>query len=231
MMARNLKSNAKADRVDHRRPPIERMDRDAIAGLLPPEELDRGPSSRLTAGDIKRAAARAKGVMGASKKLDPSLRIARTRTAAPATDGMKKGRAAPAGRRAVDEGALKARSAEAPRRVRKSNAEIAESDTSTARRRPAPSAAAGAQTVKSRAAVKSIDKRAGAPRQRVPAPGNVVSKTKREFVTGQAPTRKSGVRATASAGGRKPPKRSARAGRPSGAGRSKGASGNIHEIV
>ena len=229
-MARNLKSNAKAERVDHRRPPIERMDREAIGGLLPPEELDRRPTSRLTAGDIKRAAARAKGVMGASKKLDPSLRIARARDTQPATAGMTKGRAAPETRRGPNKGSIKASSVEAPRRVRKSNAEIAEGDTSTARRHPAPSAA-GAPTVKLRAAPKTMGKRAGGARQRAPAPGNIVTKTKRELVTGQAPTRKTGVKSTASTGGRKPPKRSARAGRPSGAGRSKGASGNLREIV
>jgi hypothetical protein len=229
MMARHSKSLIKAERADHRRPPIERMDREAIAGLLPPEELDRPPGSRLTAGDIKRAAARAKGVMGASKKLDPSLKIARTRDSTSGTDGMKKGRAAPAARRSVDKGALKAGRGDAPTervRKKKSNAEIAESDTSTARRSPAPRAARAA-TVASRAAPRTMNKRTGGARQRAPAPGNVTSVTKREAVTGQAPKRKTGIRPTASTGGRKPPKRSARAGRPSAARRSKGAGGNI----
>lgn len=229
-MARKSKSNAKAERVDHRRPPVERMDREAIAGLLPPEELDRRPDSRLSAGDMKRAAARAKGVMGASRKLDPSLRIARPREITPASGGMKKSRAAPAPRRSLDTKALKSDAAYAPRRVRKSNAEIAEGDTSTARRRPAP-AAARAPTISSRAAAKPMSKRTRAARQRVPAPGSVTSVTKREAVTGQPPKRKTGVRPTSSTGGRKPPKRSARAGRPSGAARSKGANGNIQEIV
>ncbi|HEX2724689.1 MAG TPA: hypothetical protein VHN20_02595 [Beijerinckiaceae bacterium] len=225
-----MKSRAKAERVDHRRPPIDRMDKEAIDGLLPPEELDRRPGSRLTAGDIKRAAARAKGAMGASKKLDPSLRIARTRAGPPPTDGMKKSRAAPAARRSLDKGSLKASAAEAPRRVRKSNAEIAEADTSTARRRPAPRPAR--TTVETRPVPKTRDKRTGGTRQRVPAPGNVVvGKTKRELVTGQPPARKTGVKSQASTGGRKPPKRSARAGRPSGAGRSKGASGKLYDTV
>ena len=55
-MARTLKSNAKAERADRRLPRDERLDRDAPDGLLPVEELDRAPDSRLTLGDIRRAA-------------------------------------------------------------------------------------------------------------------------------------------------------------------------------
>jgi hypothetical protein len=228
MMARYSKSNAKAERVDHRKPPIERMDREAFAGLLPPEELDRRPDSRLTAGDIKRAAARAKGAMGASKKLDPNLRMPRTRDSAPPTDGMKKNRAAAAARSNVAKGSLKAGRPDAPTRVRKSNAEIADSVTSTARRSPAP-APARAPRVETRPAPKTMNKRTGGARQRVPAPGNITTITKREAATGVPPARKTGIRPTASTGDTKPPKRSARAGRPSLGGKSKGANGNIDE--
>jgi hypothetical protein len=229
MMARYSKSDAKAERVDRRKPPIERMDREAFAGLLPPEELDRRPGSRLTAGDVKRAAARAKGAMGASKKLDPNLRMPQTRGSTPPTDGMKKSRGAPGVHGNVDKGSLKAGRPDAPTRVRKSNAEIAESVTSTARRSPAPMPGR-APTVETRPAPKTMNKRTGGgARQRVPAPGNVTTVTKREAVSGQPPKRKTGIRPTASTGGRKPPKRSARAGRPSLAAKSKGADGNIDE--
>jgi hypothetical protein len=227
-MARNSKSSAKAERADHRRPPDERMDREAIAGLLPPEELDRPADSRLTAGDLKRAAAKAKGVMGASKKLDPDLNIVRTRGNAGIsnqTDGTKKSRAASTARRGLDKGSAKATGAGTERiRRTKSNAEIAESVTSTARKSPAPRATWGAVGATADAiAQRQSNKRTGEARQRAPASGNVTRVTKREAVTGQPPSRKTGNRSTSSSGGAKPPKRSARAGTSRGGARSKGA--------
>jgi hypothetical protein len=236
-MARNSKSSAKAERADHRLPPDERLDRDAAMGLLPPEELDRPPDSRLTAGDLKRAAARAKGVMGASKKLDPSLKIPHTRNTAAsssaATDGAKKSRGATAARKGLDKGSVKVPGPDADkvsRRVTRSNAEITERDTSTARRSPAPrpahdpEAAAGA-----RAKPREMSKRTGITRQRAPAPGNVVTVPKREAITGQKEAKRSGVRSTSSTGGAKPPKRSARAGAARGGSRARGADGNTIE--
>ena len=230
-MARNSKSSAKSERADHRLPRDERLDRDAAAGLLPPEELDRAPDSRLTAGDLKRAAAKAKGVMGASKKLDPNLKMAHARDAAAGSvqsDGGKKSRGAAAATKSLDNGSVKmpGPGAEVRRRVTKSNAEIAESVTSTARKSPAPRAAdadgAGLR-------LREINKRTGATRQRAPAPGNVVSVPKREAITGQKEAKRSGIRSTSSTGGAKPPKRSARAGAARGGSRARGAAGNTIE--
>jgi hypothetical protein len=221
-MARKAKSKAKAERADHRLPRDERLDRDAIAGLLPAEELDRPPDSRLTLGDIKRAAAKAKGAMGASGKLDPSLKIARTRENAASTDGAERGRAGAAAARSLDKGRNKRGAAAESvvlRRTR-SNAEIAERDTSTARRSPAPRAARAEAGSAGRGAPKN--KGAGGTRQRAPAPGNVTTVTKREAVTGRQQAKKTGVRSTSSTGGRKPPKRSARAGTSRGGARGKG---------
>jgi hypothetical protein len=217
-MARNAKSTAKAERADRRIPRDERLDLDAVAGLLPMEELDRAPDSRLTLGDMKRAAAKAKGAMGTSKKLDPSLKTARTRDSGASSsgavdvDGSKRSRGAAAARDSLDKGRSKRAAAEsAPVRRTRSNAEIAENVTSTARRSPAPRTARVDSAAGSGGA-KSAKKRTGSLRQRAPAPGNVTTVTKREAVTGQKQAKKTGVRSTSSTGGRKPPKRSARAG-------------------
>ena len=235
-MARNSKSSAKAERADHRLPPDERLDRDAAAGLLPPEELDRAPGSRLTAGDLKRAAAKAKGVMGASKKLDPSLKIGHARdnaaSSSAATDGSKKSRGAAAATKGFDRGSVKipGPGADSVRtRVTKSNAEIAENVTSTARKSPAPRAARAAEADGAGQQPREINKRKGAARQRAPAPGNVVTVPKREAITGQKEAKRSGIRSTSSTGGAKPPKRSARAGAARGGSRARGADGNTIE--
>jgi hypothetical protein len=215
-MARKAKSRAKAERADHRIPRDERLDLDAVAGLLPAEELDRPADSRLTLGDIKRAAAKAKGVMGASNKLDPSLKNAKTRatgaSSSAAADGMKRSRGAGAAREHLDKDANKraAGDAVAVRRTR-SNAEIAENVTSTARRSPAPRGAA-IDSAGGSGGGKSADKRTGSLRQRAPAPGNITAVTKRESVTGQKQAKKTSVRSMSSTGGAKPPKRSGRAG-------------------
>ena len=233
-MARNSKSSVKAERADHRLPPDERLDRDAAAGLLPLEELDRAPDSRLTAGDLKRAAAKAKGVMGSSKKLDPSLKIAQARentaSSSTAADGAKKARGAAAATKALDKGSVKMPGPDANVRTRvtKSNAEIAEGVTSTARKSPAPRAARlDADT--GAAGPRTMNKRTGGTRQRAPAPGNVVTVPKREAITGQKEAKRSGVRSTSSTGGAKPPKRSARAGAARGGSRARGADGNTIE--
>jgi hypothetical protein len=234
MMARNVKSSAKAERADHRLPPDERLDREAADGLLPLEELDRPPDSRLTAGDLKRAAARAKGVMGSSKKLDPSLKIPHTRESAAGSsaqgDGAKRSRAAAAATGSLDKGSARAGAdgAAVSTRVTKSNAEIAEGVTSTARKSPAPAAARG-DAATGAAGPRTIDKRTGATRQRAPAPGNVVSVPKREAITGQKESKRTGVRSTSSTGGSHPPKTSARAGTARGGSRARGADGNTIE--
>lgn len=220
-MARNSKSSAKAERADHRLPPDERLDRDATAGLLPPEELDRAVESRLTAGDVKRAAAKARGVMSSSRKLDPSLKIAKTRENGASSSG------ATAARQGLDKGSLKTSGdadAVAPRTTR-SNAEIAEGVTSTARKSPAPRADAAGSGVGAR----DINKRTGTTRQRAPAPGNVVAVPKRQAVSGQKEAKRTGIRSTSSTGGPHPPKRSGRGGTARGGSRAKGADGNTIE--
>jgi hypothetical protein len=233
MMARTIKSSAKAERADHRLPRDERLDREAMDGLLPIEELDRPPDSRLTAGDLKRAAARAKGVMGTSKKLDPSLRIPHTRESAASSsaqgDGAKRSRGAAAAAGSLDKGSVKsgADGAAVSTRVTKSNAEIAEGVTSTARKSPAPAAARA--DAAAAAGPRTLNKRTGATRQRAPAPGNVVNVPKREAVTGQKEAKRTGVRSTSSTGGSHPPKTSARAGTARGGARARGADGNTIE--
>ena len=111
----------------------------------------------------------------------------------------------------------------------KSNAEIADSVPTTARRRPTPPAAKtktdGAGAIEPR----TMDKRTGGVRQRVPAPGNVVAVPKGELISGIPELKKSGVRSTASSGGAKPPKRPARAGKGLGAARSKGADAGLED--
>jgi hypothetical protein len=222
-MARNLKSSAKAERADHRLPPDERLDRDGTDGLLPVEELERAPDSRLAAADLKRAAARAMGLMGTSKKLDPSLKIPHPREGAAGSSAAADGAGG-----SLDKGSPKSGADDdaVPMRVTKSNAEIAESITSTARKSPAPAAARadGTGTVEPR----TLNKRTGATRQRAPAPGNAVSVPKREAITGQGEEKCTGIRSASSTGAH-PPKASARAGTARGASRAKGADGNTIE--
>jgi hypothetical protein len=231
MMARSLKPSAKAERADHRQAPDERADRDAAEGLLPPEELDRPPASRLTLGDMKRAAAKAKGAMGVSKKLDPTLMAPHTRdhgASSTAADGMKKSRGAPAAGSGLDKGSGRTGGRDAGSatiRRTKSNAEIAAGVTSTARKSPAGRATSSVAAGGGEGA--RGDKRTGGSRQRVPAPGNVTSVSKRQAITGQPPAKVTGQRSTSSTGGPKPPKRTARAGQSRGAAKSKGADGNV----
>jgi hypothetical protein len=207
MMARNSKSSVKAERADHRLPRDERLDRDAMAGLLPPEELDRPADSRLTVGDLKRAAAKAKGVMGSSKKLDPSLKITHARDSgngSVGTDGAKRSRGASGAIKGLDKGSVKVPGpggGDARTRTTRSNAEIAEGVTSTARKSPAPRAARTAEPDGAGLRPRQSNKRTGATRQRAPAPGNVVTVPKREAITGQNEAKRSGIRSTSSTGG------------------------------
>ena len=48
---------------------------DELTNTEPGEDVVAGPTSRNTVGDAKRAAAKASGLMGASRKLDPDLDI------------------------------------------------------------------------------------------------------------------------------------------------------------
>jgi hypothetical protein len=175
-----------------------------------PETAIHNPTSRNEIGNTKRAAEKATGVMGASKKVDPDLKIP-----APQTDGLKKSRAADRAVRPLDKGHLKRdlHTAE-PENVRhtRSNAEIAESVTTTAKRSPAPRSAQTDAPTGFYDPPEKFHARTGSSRQRVPAPGNAVSVTKGRLVRGHATASQAGGRSQSSTGDNKPPKRSARAG-------------------
>jgi hypothetical protein len=183
----------------------------------------------MAKGDVKRAAAKAVGVMGLSKKHDPDLKLSTTRATtakSPArADGVKKSAGARSADKALDKGSAKASAAgDAPVRVRRSNAEISEGLTATARRSPAPRSAEAASDVSPSS--NGQNKRTGGARQRVPAPGNVVTVPKGQLIN---PKRSAGGRSTSSEGGAKPVKKSARAGKPSGNTRSRGSDQGIAE--
>jgi hypothetical protein len=158
--------------------------------------LDAGPTSRNEAGNTKRAAAKATGQMGASKKMDPDLRM--DDVGPPVKSGS------PAGIHGFNEvpperGAGETRSTRA-------NAEIAEKANTTARKAPA---GRSAQTDSATGPEgKAMDARS---RARVPAPGNAVDVPKGTLVRGHPTATQSGGKSTSSTGERKPPKRSARA--------------------
>jgi hypothetical protein len=165
-------------------------------------EAIAGPTSRNEIGNTKRAAAKATGVMGASKKLDPDLKI-------PGDLGGQPKSGSRAGLHSFKE-VPPERGARVRREV--SNAEIAEGVTTTARKSPARRAAKveggiGFDEVKDRGAT-----RTGSGRQRVPAPGNVTGVTKGTLVRGKPTATQMGGRSQSSTGEEKPPKRSARAG-------------------
>ncbi len=169
------------------------------------------PHSRSAVADEKRAAAKGAGTMSVSTKtgMAPPAREADASSGGQG-DGV---------RRRGNDGA-------APVRRTKSNAEIAEAVTTTARKSPAwmkTPTGGGAATGAAGGEPARMDKRTGAARQRVPAPGNAVAVPKGELISGQPESKKSGIRSTSSTGGAKPPKRSARAGKSTGASRAKGA--------
>jgi hypothetical protein len=172
------------------------------------EDFIAGPTGRNDIGNTKRAAAKATGIMGASKKIDPDLKIPAVNA-----NGMKKSAGAPKAVKGLDKGSVKTGSANAHTLMRhtKTNAEIADSVTTTAKRSPAPrSAQTDAAT-----GFNDLDRRAtrtGSLRQRVPAPGSQTSVTKRAAVAGDATVMKRQGKPTSSTGGQKPPKRSVRAG-------------------
>jgi hypothetical protein len=165
-------------------------------------EAIAGPTSRNEIGNTKRAAAKAIGVMGASKKLDPDLKIPSDLGGQPKS-GSK-----------VGIHSFKEVPAKQGARVRRtvSNAEISEGLTTTARKSPAPRAAktdtdTGFSDVKDRGA-----KRTGSGAQRIPAPGNVTDVPKGTLVRGRPTATQLGGRTQSSTGHEKPPKRAGRAG-------------------
>ena len=189
------------------------------------------PNSRSAVADAKRGALKATGTMSLSKKIDPTTKVAGARAttakSSARSDGTKRSAGAKWVDRALDHGSVEADGAgDAPTRVRKSNAEIAEGVTSTARKSPAPRAArTEGGTGLSTGGARGL-KKTGGTRQRVPAPGNAVSTPKGRLIRG-APGE--GERSTASTGGAKPPKKSAHGGRATGAAKNKGADQGLAE--
>jgi hypothetical protein len=165
------------------------------------EDFVAGPTHRNDVGNTKRAAAKASGIMGASKKLDPELDISHVDDNH-VTSGSR------AGLHSFKEVSPEEGADDAGFEL--SNEEIAESATTTARKSPAPraartDAATGPDTGMSGGA---------ASRKRVPAPGNAVDVPKGTLVRGHPTATQSGGRSQSSTGDEKPPKRSARAGGP-----------------
>lgn len=154
-----------------------------------------GPTSRNSVGDTKRAAAKATGLMGATKKLDPDLKMENINQDRPKS-GSK------AGLHSFQE-VPPERAGEL--RVELSNAEIAESVATTAVKSPA---ARSAQTNGSTGGQEGIG---AGDRARVPAPGAAVTVPKGELVRGHPTASQAGGRSQSSTGDEKPPKRSARA--------------------
>jgi hypothetical protein len=164
-------------------------------------EFIAGPTSRNEAGDTKRAAAKATGIMGASKKLDPDLAID--------PDGDRPKSGSKAGLHSFKE--VPPEKGVTDLRRTRANAEIAEEANTTARKAPA-TRSAQTDATPNVASGDRDDTRTGSPRQRVPAPGNAVDVPKGTLVRGHPTASQSGGRSQSSTGDEKPPKRSARAG-------------------
>jgi hypothetical protein len=160
------------------------------------EDFIAGPTQRNDVGNTKRAAAKASGVMGASKKLDPDLDIDHVddnRVTSGSNAGIRSFKEVP---EEEDDDAG----------FRMSNEEIAEGVTTTARKSPAPRSAQDQGPTGP-----SGMSGGAASRARVPAPGNAVDVPKGTLVRGHPTASQSGGTSLSSTGDEKPPKRSARA--------------------
>ena len=157
---------------------------------------DAGPTSRNSVGDTKRAAAKATGLMGATKKLDPDLKMEHMNEGRPKS-GSK------AGIHSFQE-VPPERAGEA--RLEMSNEEIAAGVATTAVKSPAQ-----------RSPQTDIPTHGGGPgigpgdRARVPAPGAAVTVPKGELVRGHPTASQSGGRSQSFTSDEKPPKRAGRA--------------------
>jgi hypothetical protein len=226
-----LKQHTK--KVERERPKAEGRRRDfaneiefnnAATGGHADDPIPTRPNSRSAIGDQRRAAEKGAGVMSLSKKTNPDVKVAGVRDTqdhlSARIDGTKTSRRAKSVDKSLDKGSARVPGTAGARRT-KSNAEIAEDVTTTARRSPAPRAARaeGGAGIEPR----TTNKRTGGARQRVPAPGNIVSVPKGELIPGRGKATAANEYVTSSAGGRKPPKRPARAGKGTGASRAKGA--------
>ena len=184
---------------DKRGQPTE-PDVDEVMNELVQEEAGddfvAGPTQRNDVGNTKRAAAKATGVMGASKKLDPELDISHVddnRVTSGSNAGLHSFKEVP---EEEDDDAG----------FRLSNEEIAESVNTTANKSPAP------RPARTEGSTGPTGMSGGAAsRARVPAPGNAVDVPKGTLVRGHPTASQSGGKSTSSTGDEKPPKRSARA--------------------
>jgi len=161
------------------------------------DDFVAGPTQRNSVGNTKRAAAKATGVMGATKKLDPDLDIEHVddgRVASGSNAGIRSFKEVP--EEEDDEAGF-----------RMSNKEIAEGVSTTASKSPAPRAA---RTDAGGASPSGMSGGATS-RKRVPAPGNAVDVPKGTLVRGHPTASQSGGKSLSSTGDEKPPKRSARA--------------------
>jgi hypothetical protein len=164
------------------------------------EDFVAGPTQRNEVGNTKRAAAKATGIMGASKKLDPELDIGHVddgRVTSGSSAGIRSFSEVPPEKGADDA------------RLTISNREIAETTTSTAKKSPARRSA---RTEGTGSDTKPAMSGGALSRKRVPAPGNAVDVPKGTLVRGHPTASQSGGKSTSSTGDEKPPKRSARAG-------------------
>ncbi|QFU17824.1 hypothetical protein [Microvirga thermotolerans] len=161
------------------------------------DDFVAGPTQRNEVGNTKRAAAKATGLMGATKKLDPDLDIAHVddgRVTSGSGAGIRSFREVP-----PEQGAQNAS-------LTLSNAEIAENVPTTALKSPATPPA----RTRERTAGLGTGISPDSGRQRVPAPGNAVTAPKGTFVRGHPTATQAGGRSQSSTGDEKPPKRSAR---------------------
>src|SRR5215217_2415391 len=173
------------------------------------DDFVAGPTQRNDVGNTKRAAAKATGVMGAPKKLDPDLDISHVddnRVKSGSNAGLHSFKEVP---EEEDDDAG----------FRMSNEEIAEGVNTTANKSPAPRAAQTEGTTGPTGMSGGATSRA-----RVPAPGNAVDVPKGTLVRGHPTASQSGGRSQSSTGDEKPPKRSGRAGSTSRRPLSKGGS-------
>jgi len=166
------------------------------------EDFVAGPTQRNDVGNTKRAAAKATGIMGASKKLDPDRDIDHVddgRVKSGSSAGIHSFKEVPPEKGADDV------------RLTMSNEEIAEGVSTTAKKSPAPRAA---RTDSATGDTTPSMNGGATSRRRVPAPGNAVDVPKGTLVRGHPTASQSGGKSTSSTGDEKPPKRAGRAGEP-----------------
>ncbi|WP_457089258.1 hypothetical protein [Microvirga sp. P5_D2] len=134
------------------------------------DDFVAGPTQRNEIGNAKRAAAKATGLMGASKKLDPDLDI----------DHVDDGRITSGSKAGIHSFNEVSEEEDDEAGFRMSNEEIAESTATTAQKSPAARAAQTDGT-----AAPTGMSGGAASRKRVPAPGTAVDVPKGKLVRGQ----------------------------------------------